>query len=56
MRKPIPYLTCSQDDFESIHAAVDKSRKTSQTVTVPRAAMAALLMDHSKLINNLEQR
>ncbi len=55
MRKPIPYLTCSQEQFESVHEAVDKARQSSESVKVPRAALAALLMDHSKLIERQER-
>lgn len=50
MKHPHDKLTCSQDQFESVHRALDKVRSTSTTVTVDRAALQALLIDHSKLI------
>lgn len=55
-RTPIPGLNCSQDQFEALHEATDKARKSSESVKVPRAALAALLMDHSKLIAHVELR
>ena len=53
MRKPISYLTCSQEQFESVHEAVDKSR--SKSVKVDKATMMALLIDHSRLIEHVER-
>lgn len=55
MRKPITCLTCSQDQFESLHEAVDKTRSTAATVKLPKAAIVALLMDHAKLVDMAEQ-
>ena len=41
--------TCTQAQFESIHADVAKVRSTSQTVTVNKDALKALLVDHGEL-------
>lgn len=41
---------CTQAQFEAIHAALSKLRKGSKTATVDRAALEALLRDHSRLI------
>lgn len=42
-------LKCSQEQFEKLHEDLDKTRKTSETVKVSRAALAALLIDHGQL-------
>jgi hypothetical protein len=55
-RREIKGLVCSQDQFELLHEQLDHTRATSETVRVDRAALAALLMDHSKLINQEELR
>lgn len=44
-------LTCSQSEFEGIHAALDKTRRTSETVKVNRQALTHLLMDYSRLLH-----
>jgi hypothetical protein len=43
-------LELPQADFEAIHAAIDKTRRGSETVKVSRSALATLLRDHSNLI------
>ena len=48
-------LKCSDAQFHDIHQSLDKVRATSTTVKVDRAALAALLMDHSKLITIAEK-
>lgn len=50
MKHPHDKLICNHDQFESVHRALDKVRSTSTTVTVDRAALQSLLIDHSKLI------
>lgn len=40
---------CSQEQFEKIHEDLDKTRRTSDTVRVDRAALQALLIDHGRL-------
>lgn len=51
MRRP---LETTQAQFEGIHAALNRVRSTSKSVTVDREALAALLRDHSRLIKELE--
>lgn len=53
-RKPLSF-SCSQEEFEAIHEALAKVRSTSKTVVVPKEALAALLRDHSNLVNLLEK-
>lgn len=52
--KPIA-LRLHPDTFTALHAAVDKLRKGSQNVTVPKEALLALLMDHSNVLAAAEQ-
>lgn len=40
---------CSQEQFEQIHRDLDRTRKSSDTVKVNRAALDALLRDHADL-------
>lgn len=47
-------LTCSQEQFEKIHEDLDKTRRTSETVKVDRAALMALLIDHGTLHTTLK--
>jgi hypothetical protein len=54
-RHAVAELVCSQDQFEALHDELDKTRRTSKTVKVDRAALQALLMDHSKLVNIAER-
>lgn len=42
-------LKCSQEQFEKIHEDLDKTRRTSETVKINRAALQALLIDHGRL-------
>jgi hypothetical protein len=44
-----PQLTCTDDQFHGIHAALAKVKRTSATVTVDKAALQALLIDHAAL-------
>jgi hypothetical protein len=48
-------LDCTQEQFEAIHDRLEHTRSTSATVTVPKAALEALLRDHSRLIEKLER-
>lgn len=41
--------TCTQEQFEAIVSALDKTRASSDTVKVPREALAHLLRDHGDL-------
>lgn len=45
---------CSQDQFEKIHLQLEQTRRTSETVKVDRAALAALLIDHGALHTTLK--
>lgn len=49
-------LELSQRDFEELHVALSKVRRNSATVKVSVAAVAALLLDHGRLINLHEGR
>ena len=49
-------LTLSQSDFEELHRVLDRARKGSTCVKVARAALSALLLDHSKLVRMFEGR
>jgi hypothetical protein len=42
-------LHTSLDQFEGLHRAEAKARSTSKSLTIDRAALVALLMDHSAL-------
>lgn len=44
-------LECTRDAFHSVSRSVDQTRESSHTVKVPRAALAALLRDHGKLVS-----
>lgn len=39
----------TQEQFEQLHRDLDKTRKSSSTVKIDRAALAALLIDHGQL-------
>lgn len=54
-RKPIPGLKCSQEQFEAIHERLARTRSTSETVTVDRKGLAALLQDYSRLHEIVER-
>ena len=43
-------LECSHEHFHEIQETVDRTRESKKTVIVSKAALAALLRDHSKLI------
>lgn len=51
---PAPKLELTEDQFTELHAAVDKTRASSQSVTVPKALLAKLLRDHSRLVRQDE--
>lgn len=44
-------LHTTQDQFEDLHARQARARSTSTTITVDRAALINLLMDHSQLVH-----
>jgi hypothetical protein len=43
------------EQLEALHAALDKVRSTSRSVTVDKAALTNLLLDYTRLINLLEK-
>jgi hypothetical protein len=47
-------LDCTQAQFESLHDALARTRKSANNVIVDKAALQALLMDHSKIIAALK--
>jgi hypothetical protein len=49
MSKPLQ-LACSKSQWDDLHADLDRVRSTSATVKVSKAALAALLKDHSHAI------
>jgi hypothetical protein len=56
MIRRIPlHLELTDDQFDGLHQALAKVRSTSKTVTLDKAAMIALLIDYSKLIDKLEK-
>lgn len=49
-------FNCSNDQFELIHQALDKTRSTSESVRVDRQALVNLLLDHSYLVAAQENK
>jgi hypothetical protein len=49
-------LTCTQGQFDQLHEAVDTSRESSKLIKVNRLALAALLRDHSKLLQRVPHK
>lgn len=45
-----PRLGLTPGQFDALHAALDKVRSTSRTVTVDKEALAALLRDYAALL------
>jgi len=46
-------LNTTQDNFDDLYQIVDKARKNAKIVKVDRKLLINLLMDHSLLINSL---
>jgi hypothetical protein len=46
-------LTCTQRQFDDLHQAIDKVKRTSTTVKVDKQALINLLIDHGKLVAKL---
>ena len=55
MTRPLITLNTSMAEFEALHERYDRTRSTSKSVTVERAALIHLLMDHSRLVDALRQ-
>lgn len=51
-----PTFHTSDDEFQALHEALNKTRSTSSTLRVPRDAIAHILMDHARLAQLLEER
>lgn len=48
-------LALTDAQFHELHVKLDKTRRSSTTVTVDRRALAALLSDHAKLYAHIDQ-
>jgi hypothetical protein len=46
-------LSSKVSDLDALWSALDKVRSTSKTVTVPKDALTAILLDHSKMAAEL---
>jgi len=51
-----PPLACTQEQFEGLHAALDHTRRSTQTIKVSREALSNLLMDHSELLAIVDRK
>lgn len=54
MTTTTPKLATTKAQFDKLHAELHKVRSTSRTVTVDKAALAALLKDHSAMAGALK--
>ena len=43
-------LKTTDNQFNGLYAVLDKTRRSSKTAIVDRAALTALLLDHSELL------
>lgn len=48
-------LTCTDEQFHSLHAAIDKARSTTKSVAVDKQALINLLLDHGRLLKVVER-
>ena len=48
-------LTSTASSYHSVHEAVDKVRRNSKSVTVPRQALQDMLVDFSKLASKVHE-
>jgi hypothetical protein len=46
-------LASTTSDLDALWRSVDKARSTSKTVTVDKAQLTAILLDHSKLAQEI---
>lgn len=53
--RPLLQLYTTMDEFEDPHARYDRTRSTSETVTVERQALIHILMDHARMIEALRK-
>jgi hypothetical protein len=49
-------LATTQADYEELALALAKSRRRAAAITVPRAAFAHLVIDHSRLLEAASSR
>jgi hypothetical protein len=47
-------LTCTDEQFDALHRALAKARSTGKTVAVDKAALTELLLDHQRLLKEVE--
>ena len=55
MSRPLLSLYTTMREFEGLHERYDRTRSTSKTGTVERAALIHLHMDHSRLVEALRR-
>jgi hypothetical protein len=48
-------LRCSLEQFDGLWGAAHATRRTSKTVTVDKAALEAMLQDHSEILGAAER-
>jgi ParB family chromosome partitioning protein len=52
---PILQLYTTMDEFETLHERHDRTRSTSNTITVDRQAIIHILMDHGRMLEALRK-
>jgi hypothetical protein len=53
--RPILQLYTTIVEFETLHERHDRTRSTSQTVSVDRQALIHILMDHARMLEALRK-
>lgn len=48
-------LRLTREQFDATHEALNKARSTTKVIGVDRAALTALLMDYSAMVERLER-
>ena len=48
-------LKTTEDEWHSLHTAVDKARKNAREVKVSRQALVNLLMDQSNILTKMKE-
>lgn len=48
-------IELTDDEFQELHVRLDRTRRTSTTVSVDRQALTRLLADHSRLYAALDE-
>jgi hypothetical protein len=49
-------LTCTDEQFHSLHEALSKLRDTTKVAYVDKQALVNLLIDHGKLLQQVQHR